>query len=126
MFGHSEINPYLCNGTTFKTTSNMKFNVTDNYIDEIIVSDRTKEARKAVKAAGLSFDGFGECEIEMDFRDGMAFDTKGIGLVMSYPSMSEVKASEKMQREITEYTGIHTDINQYDVAMKYGVLHVSE
>lgn len=88
-----------------------------NYTDEIILYQSEKE-NGIIEKAGFSFDENGECAVQMNFGDGIAVSLDG-KLEMTYPTMEEVKCSSQMQAEITDYTGRH-EINQYDIALKYG------
>ena len=103
------------------------FEIIPNYIDTILVSD-TPANRKAFKKLEEpykslhQFDEHGECEIEMEFYDGVAYATDGSGLFMTYPKMDIIKGSTRRQNSICDYNGIYDSINQYDVCMKYGKL----
>ena len=102
------------------------FEIIPNYIDTILVSN-TPANRKAFKKLEVPFKSLykfedGECEIEMEFYDGLAIATDGSGLFMTYPKMEAVKNSPRQQNNICDYTGIDDSINQYDVCMKYGKL----
>lgn len=77
------------------------------------------------------FDENGEFVLDMDFKDGYAFDTDPYGLGVSdrvalyYPTVAEVAKSAEKQEAIEAYTGrrwaegsLHEQI--YDIALKYG------
>jgi hypothetical protein len=104
-----------------------EFTIIPNYIDTILVSN-TPANRKAFKKLEepfkslYKFDENGECEIEMEFYDGLAIATDGSGLFMTYSKMDCIKECPRKQNAICDYTGIHDSINQYDVCMKYGKL----
>jgi hypothetical protein len=94
------------------------------YVDTIIVYNTTKKNEKLIKRAGLSFDDYGECELTMEFYDGIAYEINGTGLIMRYPKMKDLTTGK--EKAICEYTGIYDgEINQHDVALKYGVLELS-
>jgi hypothetical protein len=94
------------------------------YVDTIIVYNTTKKNEKLIKRAGLSFDDYGECELTMEFYDGIAYEINGTGLIMRYPKMKDLTTGK--ENAICEYTGIYDgEINQHDVALKYGVLELS-
>lgn len=103
------------------------FEIIPNYIDTILVSN-TPANRKAFKKLEEPFKSFykfdenGECEIEMEFYDGLAIATDGSGLFMTYSKMDYIKECPRKQNAICDYTGIDDGINQYDVCMKYGIL----
>lgn len=103
------------------------FEIIPNYIDTILVSN-TPANRKAFKKLEepfkslYKFDENGECEIEMEFYDGLAIATDGSGLFMIYYKMDYIKECPRKQNAICDYTGIDDGINQYDVCMKYGIL----
>ena len=103
------------------------FEIIPNYIDTILVSD-TPANRKALGKLEVpyknlyKFDENGECEIEMEFYDGLAIATDGSGLFMTYSKMDCIKECPRKQNAICDYTGIDDGINQYDVCMKYGRL----
>lgn len=102
------------------------FEIIPNYIDTILVSD-TPANRKAFKKLEEPFKSLykfenGECEIEMEFYDGLAIATDGSGLFMTYSKMDCIKECPRKQNAICDYTGIDDSINQYDVCMKYGIL----
>lgn len=104
----------------------MEFNVIPKYVDSIIINNMTKKNAKLIKAAGYDFDESGECEITMEFYDGIAYEINGTGLILRYPKMADIAKSEIKQDRICEYTGIYDGtINQHDVALKYGVLELS-
>jgi len=95
------------------------------YVDTIIVYNTTKKNEKLIKRAGLSFDEYGECELTMEFYDGIAYEINGTGLIMRYPKMKDLTTGK--ENAICEYTGIYDgEINQHDVALKYGVLELSD
>lgn len=103
------------------------FEIIPNYIDTILVSN-TPANRKVFKKLEepyknlYKFDENGECEIEMEFYDGLAIATDGSGLFMIYYKMDYIKECPRKQSAICDYTGIDDGINQYDVCMKYGIL----
>ena len=103
------------------------FEIIPNYIDTILVSN-TPANRRAFKKLEepfkslYKFDENGECEIEMEFYDGLAIATDGSGLFMTYSKMDSIKECPRKQNAICNYTGIDDGINQYDVCMKYGIL----
>lgn len=103
------------------------FEIIPNYIDTIIVYD-TPANRKALRKLEHpfnklhEFDENGECEIEMEFYDGLAIATDGSGLFMTYSKMECIKECTRKQNAICDYTGIDDGINQYDVCLKYGKL----
>lgn len=103
------------------------FEIIPNYIDTILVSN-TPANRKAFEKLKepfkslYKFDEHGECEIEMEFYDGLAIATDGSGLFMTYSKMECIKECPRKQNAICDYTGIDDGINQYDVCMKYGKL----
>ena len=103
------------------------FEIIPNYIDTILVSN-TPANRKVFKKLEepfkslYKFDENGECEIEMEFYDGLAIATDGSGLYMIYYKMDCIKECPRKQNAICDYTGIDDGINQYDVCMKYGIL----
>jgi len=86
------------------------------YHDEIIIYDYDKH-KKLVEAAGYEFED-GECVVSMTFGDGKAVSDDG-KLEMIYPTVDEVRKSDEMQEAIYNYTG-RPDINQYDIALRYG------
>ena len=95
------------------------------YVDTIIVYNTTKKNEKLINRAGLSFDEYGECELTMEFYDGIAYEINGTGLIMRYPKMKDLTTGK--ENAICEYTGIYDgEINQHDVALKYGVLELSD
>lgn len=90
--------------------------ILNNYIDEIIIA-KDKETEKL----GLPFDEDGECAIMMCFQDGKPLPEERDPLIMTYPTMKEVRASREMQNEIMLYTGRErAEISQYEIALKYG------
>ena len=94
------------------------------YVDTIIIDNYTKKNEKLIKKAGLSFDEGGECELTMEFYDGVAYEINGTGLMLRYPKMKDLTTGK--ENAICEYTGIYDgEINQHDVALKYGVLELS-
>lgn len=116
----------------------MEFTIIPNYVDEILVDNSVTHQRLIRKAnryakekfdetLDYAFDESGECPIEMAFYDGIAISTDGCGLYMTYPTMDKVRKSKTMQDNIQDYTGIYDGtINQYDVALCYGVLKFTE
>ena len=92
------------------------------YVDEIIICGTDKQDRQIINnSVGYKFDGNGECYIEMHFYDGLAVATDTSGIVLRYPSLSEIKKGKNRKAEIANYTE-RDEINQYDVALKYGHL----
>lgn len=85
--------------------------------DTIIVYDQESIPQQA----GLGLDQDGECQITMTFDDGKSVAVEDEHLIMVYPTIEEVKLSKKMQSEISAYTG-RDEINQFDIALKYGKL----
>ena len=95
------------------------------YVDTIIVYNYTKKNEKLIKKAGLAFDESGECELTMEFYDGIAYEINGTGLILRYPKMKDLTTGK--ENAICKYTGIYDgEINQHDVALKYGVLELSK
>ena len=95
----------------------MNIEVLNPFEDTIIVYDQ----EDVLQQAGIGLDQEGECQITMTFNDGKAVAVEDEHLTMVYPTIEEVRKSEQMQSEIIAYTG-HNDINQFDVALKYGKL----
>lgn len=95
----------------------MSIEVLSPFEDTIIVYDQEDVLQKA----GIGLDQDGECQITMTFDDGKSVAVEDEHLTMVYPTVEEVKQSEKMQSEITAYTG-RDEINQFDIALKYGKL----
>lgn len=94
------------------------------YVDTIIIDNYTKKNVKLIKKAGLFFDECGECELTMEFYDGVAYEVTGTGLMLRYPKMKDLTTGK--ENAICDYTGIWDgEINQHDVALKYGVLELS-
>lgn len=69
------------------------------------------------------------------FADGVAVLHRGPNdggapekLVMTYPTMGEVKASADMEHEIRDYAGLgaEDEINYFHIALKYGMSHKPE
>jgi hypothetical protein len=85
--------------------------------DTIIVYDQESIPQQA----GIGLDQDGECQITMTFDDGKSIAVEDEHLIMVYPTIEEVNQSEKMQSEISAYTG-RDEINQFDIALKYGKL----
>lgn len=107
------------------------FEIIPNYIDTILVYDipanrkafeKLEEPYKSLYKFDYKFDENGECEIEMEFYDGLAIATDGSGFFMTYPKMDIIKGSTRRQSSICDYNGIYDSINQYDVCMRYGKL----
>ena len=93
------------------------------YIDEIIVDSYNKQSELIInQTEGYEFNESEECVIEMRFYDGLAIATDNSGIVMFYPTISEIKKDRQRKNEITEYTG-RDYICQFEVALKYGVLN---
>ena len=91
----------------------------DLFLNEDMCSPRLK----------LKFDAAGEYPAMFQFMDGYAIQTDDDGviippdgkpLVLYYPTLDEVRGSALMRDEICDYT-CRPDINQYDVALKYGL-----
>lgn len=92
-------------------------------IDTIIVDNSDKENVKALAHTPYKFDDNGECEITFEFYDGIAYDVKGTGLIMTYPKQEKVQKHSILQNCIVSYTGIDDEsINQHDIALRYGKL----
>jgi len=102
------------------------FEIIPNLIDTILVYDipANRKAFKKLEEPYKSLHQFedGECEIEFEYYDGVAYATDGSGLFMTYPKMDVIKGSTRRQDSICDYNGIYDSINQYDVCMKYGKL----
>lgn len=95
----------------------MNIEVLNPFEDTIIVYDQ----EDVLQQAGIGLDQEGECQITMTFNDGKAVAVEDEHLTMVYPTIEDVRKSEQMQSEIIAYTG-RDDINQFDVALKYGKL----
>lgn len=107
----------------------MKLTIIPKCIDTILVSNSTKKNTKLINSVGYSFDENGECELTMEFYDGVAYDINGSGLMMRYPKMEALSKSQRMQDNICDYVGLYDmddAINQHDVALKYGILELSK
>ena len=115
----------------------INFEVIPHYVDEILVDDSNTHKSLIKKANGVlieysmgskyEFNEGGECSIEMEFYDGIAIATDGCGLYMTYPKLDDVAKSPARQDSIQDYTGIYDgQINQHDVALRYGVLKFGE
>jgi hypothetical protein len=92
-------------------------------IDTIIVDNYNKENVKALAHTPYKFDDNGECEITFEFYDGIAYDVKGTGLIMTYPKQEKVQKHIILQNCIVSYTDIDDGcINQHDIALRYGKL----
>lgn len=91
--------------------------------DEIIVS----QFEDVLQKAGLSLNEVGECPLYMTFYDGKAVAHNIPKLVMIYPTVEEVKASEQMMRELScsDYS-CPNHIDQYRIALRYGELKYEE
>lgn len=102
----------------------MEIKFQTDYYDEIILykSDESKENLALLHKAGYDPDEHGEVTLYMKFGDGIAYIPNGGNIVLHYPTLAEVRASKKMQNEITEYNGRTDMIIPYDVALKYGTL----
>ena len=102
----------------------MKTVFVKDYFDEIILykSQESEENLALLHKAGYDPDEYGEITLYMKFGDGIAYIPNGGNIVLHYPTLAEVRASKKMQNEITEYNGRTDMITQYDVALKYGKL----
>ena len=95
------------------------------YVDTIIIDNHIKKDEKLIKRVGLDFDQNGECELTMEFYDGVAYEVTGTGLMLRYPKMKDLTTSK--ENAICDYTGIYDgQINQHDVALKYGVLELEK
>ena len=95
------------------------------YVEDIVIYDIPKN-KKLIEKAGYQFEG-GECILTMEFYDGVAYEVNGTGLMLRYPKMEEISASKDMQRRIIEYTGIDDGtLSQFDVALEYGELELSD
>lgn len=90
-------------------------------IDEILVYKHDGNKRIIDSTPGYQFDKNGECAIEMHFYDGLAIATDDSGIVLTYPTLKNIKHSWEKKHEIEEYTG-RDDITQFEVALKYGEL----
>ena len=102
----------------------MELQIIPKYVDTIIINDSVKKNVKLITRAGLSFDD-GECELTMEFYDGVAYEVTGTGLMLRYPKMKDLTTSK--ENAICDYTGVWDGtINQHDVALKYGVLELSD
>lgn len=103
-----------------------KVTIIPRYIDTIIVYDSDREAVKALANTEHKFDENGECELTMEFYDGIAYAIDGSGLIMTYPLAEKVQKFTILQNTIIAYTGIDDGtINQHDIALKYGHLAYS-
>lgn len=92
-------------------------------IESIIVDNHNKESVKALSHTNYEFDENGECELVMEFYDGIAYDVNGTGLIMTYPTQEKVQKYTILQNCIVEYTGIDDGcIYQHDIALRYGKL----
>lgn len=93
------------------------------YIDTIVVYKSDREAVLALANTNHKFDENGECELAMEFYDGIAYAVDGSGLIMTYPKAEKVRKFTILQNTIIAYTGIDDGtINQHDIALKYGHL----
>lgn len=107
------------------TLKNMKkVVILPKYIETIIVDNSNKDNVKALAHTPYKFDKDGECELTMEFYDGIAYDVNGTGLVMTYPTQEKVQKHSILQNCIVSYATIYEDenISQYDIAMRYGKL----
>ena len=96
--------------------------IVPRYIETIVVY-KDKESEEALSHTNYEFDERGECELVMEFYDGIAYDVEGSGLVMTYPKAEKVQAHTILQNCIVAYTGIDDDIiGQFDIALRYGKL----
>ena len=102
------------------------FEIIPNLIDTILVYDipANRKAFKKLEEPYKSLHQFedGECEIEFEYYDGVAYATDGSGLFMTYPKMEAVKNSPRRQDSICDYNGIYDSINQRDICLRYGKL----
>ncbi len=97
--------------------------IAPRYIDSIIVYNSDKDTAAAIANTKYKFDENGECELFMEFYDGIAYDVNGSGLIMTYPSQEKVQKHSILQNCIVNYTGIDDGtINQHDIALRYGKL----
>ena len=103
-----------------------KVTIIPRYIDTIIVYDSDKEAVKALANTKHKFDENGECELVMEFYDGIAYAIDGSGLIMTYPLAEKVQKFTILQNTIISYVGCYDEINQHDIALKYGHLAYSD
>jgi hypothetical protein len=104
-----------------------KVTIIPRYIDTIIVYDSDKEAVKALANTKHKFDENGECELVMEFYDGIAYAIDCSGLIMTNPLAEKVQKFTILQNTIIAYTGIDDGtINQHDIALKYGHLAYSD
>ena len=98
----------------------------NNVIDEIILSKDESTSK-----LGLCFDKNDECTVMMEFFDGYAMEVDKDGnpiedgsnpLILSYPTMKQVKNSKQMQDKILRHTvcTCTNDIIQYHVALTFG------
>ena len=102
----------------------MRTELIKGYIDEIAVSNVSENEKALLRLAGYAENDQGEWEMSMKFGDGYAYVPNGCGVMLTYPTIEEVKKSERMQEEICKYTGRRCEINQFDIALKYGKLSV--
>jgi hypothetical protein len=102
------------------------FEIIPNFVDTILVYDipANRKAFKKLEEPYKSLYKFenGECEIEFEYYDGVAYATDGSGLFMTYPKMDIIKGSTRRQDSICDYNGIYDSINQRDVCLRYGKL----
>ena len=103
-----------------------KVTIIPRYIDTIIVYASDKEAVKALANTKHKFDENGECELVMEFYDGIAYAIDGSGLIMTYPLAEKVQKFTILQNTIISYVGCYDEINQHDIALKYGHLAYSD
>jgi len=104
-----------------------KVTIIPRYVDTIIVYDSDKEAVKALANTKHKFDENGECELAMEFYNGIAYAIDGSGLIMTYPLAEKVQKFTILQNTIISYVGVYDgEINQHDIALKYGHLAYSE
>lgn len=98
-----------------------------NCIDEFLISKDEK-----TNVLGLQFGPDKKCAVMMEFFDGQAIEVDMDGnaipkekdpIVLTYPTMMEVRQSKKLQEEIINATSCQTanDIIQYHVALTYGM-----
>jgi hypothetical protein len=100
-----------------------KVSIVPRCIESIIVDNMNKESVKALSHTNYKFDDNGECELVMEFYDGIAYDINGTGLVMTYPTAEKVQKHTILQNCIKSYTGIDDGfIYQHDIALRYGKL----
>jgi len=101
----------------------MKYNVLPNYVDTIIIN-KTQTNEKIARYTGIPLNKYGQIELTMEFRDGIAYDIEK-RVVMTYPKLEKLKgkSGDKKRMELLEKVSILCDeINQYDCALAFGTL----